>query len=271
MLQKVSMPGRKIICLIRFSYLDAAGGSYVQTRNRSVEERAELLFEDDRMKRRFALFESVCLPSLEAQPSELFSCILLCSDRMPKPWRDRIEMRLADSRNVVPVFREPGIYSEMFSDAVSRHFPDTDLAMTMRLDDDDALAGDFSDRVADLITVNHAGYCVSLANGAEITGRDDRIICWEKFWFCGSAGLGYISDRPGRMNVYHCGSHARVSSMYPTITMTGAPAYLQTLHGHNDSVRKVREEARSLGDFLARHEETFGFLSLEKIHTAMNG
>ena len=81
-------PDNQIVGVCRFSY-PATGGFRLSAKGH--DEVADTLYAPERMRRRFAYFENIFLPSLAAQTDTDFSIVALIGDAMPLKWRRRLK------------------------------------------------------------------------------------------------------------------------------------------------------------------------------------
>lgn len=92
------------------------------------------------LKRRFELFEQVCLPSLQAQTDQDFEWLVFFSDGTPDPYKERIRALQKQCPQLVPVFLYDGEYMVgRFKQEVAHRLTSTDTHLiTARIDNDDA-------------------------------------------------------------------------------------------------------------------------------------
>ena len=81
----------QVFGLVRFSYLPAESTGFALTGDRRFDERRRLVHDPTRLQQRMRLFERICLPSLAAQPTDRFAGLVLTSDKLPKPFADRLK------------------------------------------------------------------------------------------------------------------------------------------------------------------------------------
>jgi len=60
-----------------------------------MARRRAMLYAGERLARRFAAFETLCLPSVRAQADPDFRFWLLTSPEMPREWMERLRARFA--------------------------------------------------------------------------------------------------------------------------------------------------------------------------------
>ena len=131
----------QIIGVCRFSFLATGGFRAAQA---GTQAQADLLFDPERIRRRFAYFETVCLPSLAAQTDPDFVLVVLVSDALPP----KAMARLTALRDAHPFLRicasEPMGPLQSSRRAFRRGLArDTGFVTGFRIDDDDAVAVDY--------------------------------------------------------------------------------------------------------------------------------
>jgi hypothetical protein len=233
---------RNVHALIRFSYLSNTDRGYGNMVGMSLEDRARMLFDPVRLEARFALFEAVCLPSLAAQNPDRFDAMLLSSAALPDRWKERLEGLLADHPNISARYDEPDQHSDAFTRALAERF-DTDhskshVRATVRLDDDDALSADFSDRIQPFVKPGLNGFALTFPKGYLVDVRQDPIMVSEHEKMCHSLGLAFMSARPWKKHIYNVGPHLRTAEFVPTVVDAKRPMFVRLLHAHNASKSK---------------------------------
>lgn len=257
-----------VIGLVRFSYVAENDTSYETTRNRPYEERLRVIHDPKRMQRRFELFEAICLPSLAAQPAELFQAVLLTSEVLPQPWADRLRELVAPHPNIHAVFAPPKSTDTAMSEAVQAVRPAEGMKITFRLDDDDAISVDYAEKAEAYRQERYDGHCLSFLRGAGLCKLYGRVRLWDREKPFVSAGLGLINRAEAFETIHDCGSHNRVSARFPTLIDSSFHAYLQSTHGVNDSHGHIPAAAylrpgatMSLGEGRSRYGDSFPFLA----------
>src|SRR5690606_6309233 len=141
---------QSIVIFVRFSHLHEKAHAFRKGKGQSLEERAEIVFNDDRLRMRFEYFESICLPSLDAQTNRNFVVVLRCSDLLPQKWKDRLLKLVSERDYIYAVFHSTAISPVLVEKKLltERLFTDgADTVITARLDDDDAVAENYVDRL----------------------------------------------------------------------------------------------------------------------------
>ena len=237
-----------VIGLVRFSYIPDESTDYVRTWNMRLDERQRLVHDPERLRKRMRLFETICLPSLAAQPADRFTGLILASDKLPSPFSDRLKKALAPFPNIHAAFLPPAPVQEAFSSAIANLPPaeaaPDDIRITFRLDDDDAVAADFVDRIKRYRKPQYLGFCVSLSKGLGLCRLYGRTRIWERRHYMCGAGLAHVGDSNAGENVFGIGNHMRAAERMPAIVDASRPAFLMTSHGSNDSSSRVPLKAR---------------------------
>jgi len=224
-----------VFALIRFSFINKSGQGHVLTTGKSIEERIAAVFAPERMARRFELFEAICLPSLKAQNPDHFHAILLVSSHMPNEYLERLEALVEKTPNISIAVREPGFVPYLFGTAIAELVHGDAPTVTVRLDDDDALAADYSDRVQKYLIPAHHEYCLTFAEGYDLTVGQGALEIRPNYAPCIAAGLGMISTTSQEFNIYHCGIHVEIPKNFPTLIDTSARMFVRTRHDMADT------------------------------------
>lgn len=135
----------QVIGLCRFSY-PAIGGFQVD--HETIEGRIAYLYDDTRIQERFQLFEAVALPSLRAQTDPDFELIIVIGDQMPAHHRKRLEALISDMPQARIHAEPPRPQREVMKAILNAARHDfSKPCLQFRLDDDDAVAVDFVERL----------------------------------------------------------------------------------------------------------------------------
>ncbi|MBF9045315.1 hypothetical protein HKCCE4037_18375 [Rhodobacterales bacterium HKCCE4037] len=260
------MAVNKIIGVCRFSYLGDAG---FRTLNQSPEEAAAELYASGRMQRRFAYFENICLPSLDAQTDTDFVLVALIGDTMPFHFRKRLK-RLTDDR---PYLRICTLEAAGPLNSTRRAFrrgldEEADFITGFRLDDDDAVAVDYIERTREISDKLIAmGWATEEIPAAVCFHRG---IYWDmkrsedQFWdYSEPQPLGLASamiHHPDSQHNIYRWNHRKLACHARCWIDPHEYMFVRTLHGHNDSDRSIPPGARELPEWQARKlfRERFG-------------
>lgn len=235
----------QIVGVCRFSY---AGEGGFAASTRPLWELEAMLYDPMRMKQRFALFETICLPSLANQTDPDFKLIALIADTMPYRWR----RRLKDLMAVYPFLQVCTLEAAGPLNSTRRAFRrgwDRKSAFItgFRIDDDDAVACDY---IAKTRALAHqfldmgwadADHPVAIAfhRGIYWSIHDPERPFWE-FSEIGPLGLAsaMITPNESLANIYRW-NHRKVASFVRTWCDPEEMMFVRSLHGVNDSDRSI--------------------------------
>ena len=137
------------IGLCRFSY-PAFGG--FQIKHKTIDERIQFLYAEDRLEERFRLFEHVALPCMKAQTNENWEMIVVIGVSLPKHHADRLQDVVANSPQITVQIHEPRPQREIMKEILNRARKDpSEPCLQFRYDDDDAVAVDFIARLYEAV------------------------------------------------------------------------------------------------------------------------
>ncbi|MDH2328568.1 glycosyltransferase [Cereibacter sp. SYSU M97828] len=135
----------QVLGLCRFSLL-ATGG--FQVLHETLEDRRRALYDPASLALRFHWFEHVCLPAWRRQTDPDFKLIVATGQDFPAPWLDRLRALIADIPQIVLHQATPERHRPLCRKILRRHTDDgADVVAQFRMDDDDAVAIDYVQRV----------------------------------------------------------------------------------------------------------------------------
>jgi len=245
-------PDNQIVGVCRFSY-PATGGFRLSAAGQDAI--VDALYAPERLHRRFAYFEEICLPSLAAQTDADFTLVALIGDAMPIRWRRRLKALRASYPFLQICAVEPlgplQATRRAFRIGASEELP---FVTGFRLDDDDAVACDYVERLrqtADrLLDAGWATTEMPVAIGFQ-------------------SGLYWALDKPGlpvfrcsetrplaqasamitpfdfRLNIFRW-NHAHLLAHVRCWTDPEPDMFLRSVHEGNDSGRSVPARAERL-------------------------
>lgn len=200
------------------------------------------------LSRRFELFETHCLPSIQAQKCQDFTWIIYFDKDTPPDFKERIEQLRSQypfEAFYTGLFPSDGWHNSVKQVLEARAITPQWL-LTTRLDNDDALANDYTSRVK--IAARHGGLEAKALNfkfGCIISGQRVYKITHESNAFF-SLLEPYDSDFVTAPAIQHMqlADHARVEQI------EGDAGWLQIVHGENVSnkVRGLRISPGSVQD-----------------------
>lgn len=230
----------KLVGLLRFSVLTP---TYYSERFDSLEEIAAHLFSPERMELRFRLFERLSLPSLLRQSDADFDMVILTAETLPEVYLQRLADLLEphDHLHLLPV--GTGNHYQLLKQGY-------DLVPTegfshralFRLDDDDALDGEFIARTRRLSTsllamqTDAAPFVIAYNRGfyLDLTEPDAPQVIDTCERAPLSAGTTLVAPVGSPMNPYRY-NHRKFAQYFNTYSDISAPGFIRTIHGDNKS------------------------------------
>lgn len=255
----------QIVGLIRFSF--ATLGNFYPGFD-TIEAMEAFLYDPERLERRFAWFEGLCLPSLVAQSDPDFTMILLVGANMPAAYRSRLRasVRALPAARVIeapPAWHYAGIKAA-FAEVPATGFTHR---TTFRFDDDDALDRGFVARLREVaprvmalgdaetpaaISFNLGFHLARRKGTAALHATCERMPI--------SVGAAVIAPAGHPDNVYRW-NHRQLPQFLNTFIETRSWSYIRTIHRDNKSDPKRTGETLDLPDARidAILREHFGF------------
>jgi hypothetical protein len=244
----------QVIGVCRFSY-PATGGFRLSSKD--TDKVIDALYEPARMQRRFALFETLCLPALAAQTDPDFRLVVLMGDVMPIRWRRRLKSLRAEYTFLEICAVEPlgplQATRRAFRVGADERLP---FVTGFRIDDDDAVAVDYVERLretadrlldlgwADALTPAVVGYQTGL-----YCPLDDPAL--PLYRYSESRPLGQASAMvtafDHQHNIYRW-NHAHLLANARVWSDPGPDMFLRSIHHGNDSKRTVPKGAARIAD-----------------------
>lgn len=240
----------QIIGVMRFSYPAKEGFSASK-----MEEPALLahLYAPERLARRFAMLETLALPSLAAQSDMDFTLVIQCGETMPEIYKARLAGLAEQYGFLQPVYLPRlggfGAAKRSFRRVAAKS---ATHVTGFRLDDDDAVAVDYIARTRD---VSERLLRAGLAEGPTALAFAKGIY-WDmnapqapfhEYREPQPLGLASSMITPAALdtNIYRY-NHRRLACFVPTFMDPEGHMFLRTLHGHNDSRRSIPPHATPL-------------------------
>lgn len=210
------MDGIDHVLLTRFNLPSLGAESIVRAQDGWLADRSEL-------------FERWCLPSVRSQSSKKFQWIIYFDPQSPTWLLDRIRDSWGPG-TFTPFFREEVSQNELLADIRAITGAQGATLLTTNIDNDDALATDFVDRVQ-AAAPREARAAIFLVNGlitrdGDVYRHRDRHNA-----FCS------VTEPWAGAKTCWLDWHVSLGNHMPVIEVGGAPAWLQVVHGKNVSNR----------------------------------
>ncbi len=249
----------QVIGLCRFSY-PAIGGFQVE--HETTEARRRYLYAPNRLNERFRLFETVTLPGLRAQTDDRFDFVIVIGDCLPSEAKDRLYDLTAELKQVRIVAHATDEHRKVMKSVLNgtRRNPDSPC-LQFRLDDDDAVAIDFVERLRraaqDCSGLTRANPLVAIDfnNGYLAEVKSGQMHAMPVYRSLVTAGLGLFVSGGNDLTIMNF-AHQRMGRFMPVISSPDTPMWVRTLNGFNDSP-KARKGKLSLEPLNGEHRSTF--------------
>lgn len=252
----------EIVGLLRFSVVSTIYNPFRKSRRLSFDDYLRELFATERLNRRFALLETVCLASLDHQTDTAFTLLIVASRLLPagyRRWLNKLAARRAYVR-VVYVDETDFRMSQLSPMVLDEILSPSESFITFRLDDDDAVHTSFMEQLRAYNRPWFDGMCVSLCRGfyLDLDRRGQTFGLSPQLVPNVSVGLGYVSTREAPATIFDVSDrHHYMHKRRPVITDARRNAFVLTTHGENDTgAQRVLSErdldAPSVGKLLRR-------------------
>lgn len=255
----------QVIIQTRFSYLGKSGWRSDASRD------AAKLFDPARLEKRLALFEKITLASLKNQTDADFRLIVLSSQEMPKPYQHRLRTLVLNSlgpERVIFKFARPGYAAKKMAVQVTQAFLGTDWVAEVVLDDDDALATTYVSDLRASVAARSESFAtetdyafVTFPRGLSLFASQGKIAYANRLVPFTNLGLALVA-RPGSGRNIFAVAHLKIGARHPHFIIdTGAPYYVRSIHGANDSRGLIGAEPLSDTEATALVDKCFPFLA----------
>lgn len=273
-----------IFYLIKYSVEHVAEGNrsmHLAKKNAKKGQQAYKgsLFSESRLSLRERLFGNVTLPSLKrALEYKNAHVVILAAQSLPERYRISLEQLVAGIDRVTIHYLPPvksidlessrivlDLLKSVVSGVSGRH-----CIATVRLDDDDALANNYTNMLLEYIKPALAGFFVSFPLGVRLSIKRDQLILTSSYLSKTSQGMARVEEVDvGEATyfptAYSGGSHFGVDKRGPVVLDSRFPAYIRTNHVDNDSGMRPLEWARHWiqvsAEPLAKEQEVLDFIT----------
>lgn len=252
---------KKIIyVIIRYSVLIENSKGW-QIADEDLEIYRNKLFNAERLKQRFDLFERITLPSLLNQTKPLSSdwikVVIVSSESLPLWNKQKIEELVSNHNwlyvDYLPV--EDRDISRFLWKDLEKEQEDI-LFSTVRLDDDDALANNFFESMNPYFKKENVGFGLSFGSGYAgfynfELGRYEKVVDYyspkvaiglSHFNIYKADSKTFVSNKI--KTIYHARKHVTVDLYIPLILDSRESMFIRTMHNNSDSSNNKLREAK---------------------------
>jgi hypothetical protein len=211
----------------------------LRIRDYQRDKRGGVVLTPEWLQERLALFERYCFPSVLHQTERRFAWLLLIDEATDAGTMARLESCRArmDRLELVrmPEIDDPGALARP---VLERLDPDTEVLVTTRLDNDDALHEDALCMIRQHVRPRRE--FLNLRLGYETDGRRAKVVSHKYGHFS-----TFVEPRSAQpfLTVY-CGSHGKVRKIAPVRQLADRAAWLRVIHERNVANEGFEERER---------------------------
>lgn len=223
----------KLFGYCRFSYFGHSDtGSAIKT----IEDAHQYLYNQQRMNVRFHLFEHLLLPSLKAQTDKDFTLFVITSEIMPEKYHQRLVMLVSNIPQIKILVTDKTNLNQYLKTIIFENSDGgTQRTVQFRIDDDDALAMEFieklrsdSENLPDRTLISYPKGVLSF-----IDGDVARNCIWFKTYH--AVGLATINGAGDLKNPFWI-QHRRAFQNRPSFMDPLFCSHICNLHGYNNTL-----------------------------------
>lgn len=264
----------QLLGFCRFSFF---GRSDTQLDYSDTNRAFHTLYDERRMNSRFALLENLLLPSLKAQEDQDFRLIMLTSQVMPKPFRDRLRDVCADVPQIQIVEAEGTDITTELRRFTQQKWRGRNGLMQFRIDDDDALGRHYIARLRHWASAMPHRTILTMPKGLCLYRNDSGVHSTPMYRNLTAVGYAYFSKRQTGRTIFQF-AHNKSGKRLPYISDPSFYAYLQSFTATSDTYKRallrIREAQARAGvkpgqghkhDVPGILEEHFPFLTVPKL------
>lgn len=201
--------------------------------------KAKDVFQSDYFEYRFEIFKKITLKSFQQQTDRNFVLLLLHSESMPSDIRKRFITLEEKNSFLQNVFVEDTFESlnNVIADSVEHILFEDDIAVTFRIDNDDAVPSDFIYNLHNFAKRDFVGYTINTPTIIAVKKiASTSFMIEEKYYPSNSIGLAYVTKKAGYKTVMEIGHHHLITQDNPLILLAKSNAVvLMTINGENET------------------------------------
>lgn len=268
---------KTIFVIVRYSILMKSRAWNISRDNDYLDYKQKL-FDENRLKQHFFFFKNVMLPSIECQVEAgarhdlEVRLLVVTSSELPERAHRELANVLDDKSWADIVFSAP---EESFIKPVNKYIKQCvqgrDVVYaTVRLDDDDALHGQFVNGLAKYLTPGFVGHIVSFPKGYAVLydqGKNKVVSALDIYYPKNAQGMALVSgydDRSGDfgdgpINIFQTGKHTTVQERYPLILDESLSAYVRMCYKSQDTAEQFFKKRKKISKEVPPAEAFSGF------------
>jgi hypothetical protein len=221
------------------------------------------VFEAEYFEYRFNIFKNVTLKSFQQQSNSNFVLLLLHSENMPLHYKERfIELEKANAflHNVF-VKDTQEAFNESILNSVKYVSFEKEVAVTFRIDNDDAVQNNFIEKLSGFLKADFVGYTVSIPIMNIVKRISEKSYLLQESYFPANAiGLAYVTPIEKYKTVFNLGDHDLVNNQNGMVVLAECTSGgLMTINGENeinaiDKTRAITLNKESLDKYLVERK-----------------
>ena len=210
---------------------------YSQYRKFGNMEKERDMFEPEYFEYRFQIFKNVTLKSFQQQTDKNFVLLLLHSENMPQHLKIRFLELEKSNLFLYNIFVEDT--DESFNESLRKSIEyasfEEKVAVTFRIDNDDAVQNDFVQKLAPFLKLSFEGYVISMPTVSIVKRITNQLyMVEERYYPSNSIGLAYVTGRENYQTVIEVGHHDLLNDEISMILLAkNEGVNLQTINGEN--------------------------------------
>ena len=231
------------------------------------------VFEPEYFEYRFKIFKEVTLKSFQQQTNNNFVLLLLHSENMPSHYKEKFNELEKTNPFLYNIFLKDT--QESFNEAIlnSGNYAtfENDVAVTFRIDNDDAVQNDFIEKLNGFLKNDFVGYTISLPLLYIVKRISNQLyMLQERYYPANAIGLANVTNRDYYKTIFNLGNHDLVNNENSLILFSKSQnGGLQTINGENelnsiDNTRAITLNKEELENYLLKRK--IEHLDLECLH-----
>lgn len=222
------------------------------------------VFEPDYFEYRFNIFKNVTLESFRQQNNQNFVLLLLHSENMPSDYKARFLKLENENKFLYNVFVKDT--QESFNEALINTVHNIDflnnVAITFRIDNDDAVQNDFIQKLSHFIKTDYEGFSISIPKQYIVKRiTEDDYLLQENYYPANSIGLAYVTSKENYKTVLELGQHHLTNENTPMVLLENSNnGGLMTINGEN--AINTMDDTKAI---LYNEKELYRYLGQKKI------
>lgn len=272
---------KTVYVVIRYSILSRSANNWAMQKGVTYEAYKDELFDPLRLKAHEELFSKFTIPSLkkleENCPDDIeFKTLVVTSESLPSVSKKSLSTLLGelDNSKIIAVDENTSFSAAVCeyieSDLVERT-SENSLCVTIRLDDDDALADDYLSQLNDYLTPSFSGFYISFPKGYRANFLDDESIVFAPFIYRMCAqGIAFVETfRPGvnKIKGVFQTNHITADERFPAVVDSRRFSYIRAVHIHSSIYTQRKDKVFRFDDSVEPEEVQKRFSWIKNMET----